>query len=270
MDEIDVDCRAGATVEEFPFMDDDEGVLLTTSDIEARGREAAEAAALDLNDATEPEGETTEEREGALASAGEGLEDMEDVKDDNKVPLDFGGGGLPVADGALGGSMDDRRDGGAGGFLGDDIVGAVLTGELAEEVLIDFLKDEGAEGVVFETVRGVAVGTLLPGLGFVAPDPNVPEFNTFFTVGVGGADLVGAALAEMTGLSFPALTMTFGAASFLVTSSFVAGAVSLGVSPGCVASCMTIGSITSSSAGGPISSCGARSGSTTTNASCSP
>jgi hypothetical protein len=74
-----------------------------------------------------------EELKGALALAGEGLEDMEDVKDDNKVPLNFGGGGLPVADGTLGGSMDDRRDGGAGGFLGDDIVG---TGELTEEVLI--------------------------------------------------------------------------------------------------------------------------------------
>jgi hypothetical protein len=48
----------------------------------------AEAVALDLKDAAEPEGETTEEREGVLASAGEGLEDMEDVKDDNKVPLD--------------------------------------------------------------------------------------------------------------------------------------------------------------------------------------
>lgn len=238
MDEIELACRVGATVEEFPFMDDAEGVLLTTSDIEARGREAA---ALDLNDATELEGETTEEREGALASAGGGLEDMEDVRDDNKVPLDFGGGGLPVADGALGGSTDDRRDGGGtGGLLEDAIVGAVFTGELAEEVLIDFLKDEGAEGEVFERVRGVAVGTLLPGLGFVAPDPNVPEFNTFFTVGVGGADFVGTALADMTGLSFPTFTTTLGAISFLVTSGFVAGAASLSVSPCCVASCMTI------------------------------
>jgi hypothetical protein len=180
MDEIEEACRVGATVEEFPFMDDAEGVLLTTSDIEARGREAAEAAALDLNDATELAGETTEERGGALASAGGGLEDMEDVRDDNNVPLDFAGGGLPVADGALGGITDDRRDGGGtGGLLEDAIVGAVFTGELAEDVLIDFLKDEGAEGMVFERVGGVAVGTLLPGFGFVAPDPNVPEFNTF-------------------------------------------------------------------------------------------
>lgn len=50
-------------------MDDVEGVLLTASDIEARGRGAAEAAPLDLNDVTELEGETTEGREGGLASA---------------------------------------------------------------------------------------------------------------------------------------------------------------------------------------------------------
>lgn len=238
MDEIEVACRVGATVEEFPFEDDVEGVLLTTSDIEARGRETAEAAVLDLNDAVEPEGEITEEREGALASAG----GLEDVRDANKEPLDFDGGGLPVADGALGGSTDDRRDGGAGGLLEDAIVGAVFTGELAEGVLIDFLKDEGAEGVVFAIVRGVEVRTLLAGLGFVlvAPDPNVPEFSTFFTVGVGGADLVGTALADMTGFSFPVFKTAFGAVSFLVTSGFVAGAASLGVSPGCVASCMTI------------------------------
>lgn len=58
-----------ATVEELPFMDDAEGVLLTASDIEARGRGAVGAAALDLNDVTELEGETTEAREGGLASA---------------------------------------------------------------------------------------------------------------------------------------------------------------------------------------------------------
>lgn len=166
---------------------------------------------------------------------------MEDVRDDNKVPLDFGGGGLPVADGALGGITDGRRDGGTGGLLEDAIVGAVFTGEVADDVLMDFLKDEGAEGVVLERERGVAVGTLLPGLGFVAPDPNVPEFNTFFTVGVGGADFVEATLADMIGLSFPTFTTAFGAVSFLVTSGFVAGTTfSVGVSPSCVASCMTV------------------------------
>lgn len=276
MEEIEVGCRIGGAAEEFPFMDETEGVLLTTSEIEARGREAAGAAALDLSDATEPEGETTEAREGALASAGAGLEDMEDVRDDNKVPRDFGVGGAPVADGALGGSMDVRRDG-CGGLLEDAIVDVVFTGELAEEVLMDFLKVEGAEVVVFERVGGVAEGPLLPEAGFVAPDPNVPELNTFFTVGVGGPDLVGIDLADITPLSLPVFTAAIEVVSFLVTSGFEAGAASLGMSPGCVASCVTIGSITSSStapsAGVPISfssSCATGSGSTTTNASCSP
>jgi hypothetical protein len=61
MDVIEVDCHVGTEVEE---MDEAEGVLRTTSDIEARGQEAAGVAALDLNDATE-QGETTEGHKGA-------------------------------------------------------------------------------------------------------------------------------------------------------------------------------------------------------------
>ena len=108
-----------------------------------------------------------------LASVEAGLEDM---SDDNNVPRGFGVGGLPVADGALGGTMDPRR-GGGGGLLEDAIVDAVFAGEFVEEVLIDFLKAEGAGVMVFERVEVVA-GALLPGGAFVTPDPNAPEFNT--------------------------------------------------------------------------------------------
>jgi hypothetical protein len=52
---------------------------------------------------------------------------MDAASEDNKVPRGFGVGGLPVADCALGGSMDDRRDGG-GWLLDDAIVDAVFTG----------------------------------------------------------------------------------------------------------------------------------------------
>lgn len=156
MEEIEVGCRTGlggGAIEGLPFVDEVEGVLLKVSDIEGRGRE--------------PE----------LASAGAGLEVMEDVSDDNNVPLGFGVGGLPVVDGALGVSMDPRRDGGGGGLLEDAIVDAVFTGEFVEGV-IDFLKAEGVEVVFFDRV-GVVAGVLVPGAGFVTPDPNAPEFNTF-------------------------------------------------------------------------------------------
>jgi hypothetical protein len=43
------------------------------------------------------------------------------------VPRGFGVGGVPVADGALGGIMELRRDGG-GGLLEDAIVDAVFAG----------------------------------------------------------------------------------------------------------------------------------------------
>jgi len=156
MEEIEVGCRiglGGGATEGPPFVDEVEGVLLRASDIEARGRE--------------PE----------LASAGAGLDVIEDVSDDNNVPLGFGVGGLPVVDGALGVSMDPRRDGGGGGLLEDAIVDAGFTGEFAEG-MIDFLKVEGVEVVVFDGV-GVAAGVLLLEAPFVTPDPNAPEFNTF-------------------------------------------------------------------------------------------
>lgn len=156
----------------------------------ARGRGAragAEPVALDLREVTEPAGDTTEGREDALASAGGGLDEVEDVSEDNKVEVrDLGVEG-PVTEGALGGSIDDLLLGGGGpegGALEEAIV-VVFAGGFALDALVDFLTVEGAAEVDLERVEEVVVVVVaLPGgAAFAAPDPNVPEFRTCPTHG---------------------------------------------------------------------------------------
>lgn len=137
---------------------------------------------FDLRDAVDPTGETTEGREDVLVSAGACLEDVDDVNDDNKVEVrDLGVGGAPVADGALGGSMDDLLLGGGGpeGGVLDEAIVVVFAGGFAEDVLGVFFTAEGAAEVDLERVEeAVVVAALLGGAAFAAPLPNVPEFRT--------------------------------------------------------------------------------------------
>lgn len=151
-----------------------EGVLLNASEIEARGRggaaEAGTAAllvALDLRDATEPAGDTTAGREVTFTSAGEGLDEVVDANENKVAVRDLGAGGAPVAEGALGGSIDDLLLGGGGADVLDEAIVADFVG--FEEVVVGFL--EGV--VVLERGEEGDVVVALPGGAGLAPAPNV-------------------------------------------------------------------------------------------------
>lgn len=155
-----------------------EGVLLTASEMTARGREggaaAALPAALDFMDATEPTGEITEGREVAFTSAGGDLDEVEDASEASKVDVrDLGG--APVAEGALGGSIDDLLLGGAGAEPDplDEAIVAVLVG-FAEDVVVGFFVVDGEAVAVLERgEEGDAVVVLPGGAGLALPGPNV-------------------------------------------------------------------------------------------------
>lgn len=163
-----------------------EGVLFKASEIAARGREggaavvetAALPVALDLRDATEPTGETTDGRED---SAGGGLDEAE--SEANKVAVrDLGAGGTPVAEGALGGSIDDLLLGGAGPELDplDEAIVAVFV-EFADGVVDSFFAADGV-AVLEKGEEGAAA--VLPGEATLAlPAPNVAEFKACATHG---------------------------------------------------------------------------------------
>lgn len=192
-------------------MDDVDGVLLTASETEARGRAGAGAAA-DLIDVVEPEGETTEGRD-ALASLGAGLDDAELAHPENNVDvLDLGGNGEPVAEGALGGSIDDRLLGCGGAGLDDMVV--VLEEGFVGEAGVTFFTVEGVVEVDLEGADVIdVVATLLEGAVFAVTF----ELATFFTVGESGLGLTGEPL---VGLSLPIAVETLAAApvGFLVVA----------------------------------------------------
>lgn len=155
-----------------------EGVLFKASEIAARGREGGAAAAppvaLDLRDATEPTGETTDGRE---VSVGGGLDEAEDASEANRVAVrDLGARGTPVAEGALGGSIDDLLLGGAGPEpdpLDEAIV--VVFVELADDVVDGFFAADGV--AVLERGEEGAVAVLLGEATLALPAPNVAEFK---------------------------------------------------------------------------------------------
>lgn len=155
-----------------------EGVLLTASEILARGRGGAAVGgrpvppvALDLMDETEVGGETTEEREFVFSSAGEPLDELEDSNDGSKVEVRDLGVGAPVAEGALGGSIDDLLLGGAGPELLDEAMVAVLV-RFVEGVGF-FAEDEVA--VLERGEEGDAVVALPRGTALTWPALNVVE-----------------------------------------------------------------------------------------------
>lgn len=160
-----------------------EGVLFTASETEARGREGGAAAlpvALDFRDAIEPTGETTDGREVAFTSVGGGLDEAEDASDASKVEVrDLGGGGAPVAEGALGGSIDDLLLGGAGPEPDplDEAIVAVFVG-FAEDVVDGFFAVDGVAVAVLERGEEGDAAVALPGGAALAlPALNVAGFE---------------------------------------------------------------------------------------------
>lgn len=151
-----------------------EGVLFTASETMARGREGtAEGAALDLRDAAEPAGETTDGREVEFTSAGGVLYEAEDVREASKVDVrDLGAGGAPVAEGALGGSIDPLLLGGAGPEIDplDEAI-VVVFAVFVEDVVVGFFAVEEV-AVLERGEEGVAVGLLGEA---TLPAPNVAE-----------------------------------------------------------------------------------------------
>ena len=131
------------------------GVLFTASEMMARGRDGGAAVAgtvplpvaLDLRDAIDPGGETTDGRELAFASVGGGLDEVEDASEASKVAVrDLGAGGAPVAEGALGGSIEDLLLGGAG--IDEAIVAVFI--EFAEDVVAGFFAADGKAVAVLD------------------------------------------------------------------------------------------------------------------------
>lgn len=165
-----------------------EDVLFTVSETEARGREGKAApagavalpVALDFRDATEPSGETTDGREVEFTSVGGGLDEVEEANDASKVEVrDLAGGGAPVAEGALGGSIDDLLLGGAGPEPDplDEAMVAVFVG-FAEDVVVGFFAEDGvAVAVLKRGEEGDAVVVFPGGAALAWPAPNVAEFE---------------------------------------------------------------------------------------------
>ena len=158
-----------------------EGVLFTASETAARGRDDGAVlagtvpppVALDLRDAIEPTGETTDGREVAFTSVGGDLDEAYDASEDIRVDRDLGAGATPVAEGALGGARDDLLLGGAG--LDEDMV-AVLV-EFAEDVVAGFFAVDGEAVAVLEREATGAV-LALPGEATLAlPAPGVAELK---------------------------------------------------------------------------------------------
>lgn len=167
-----------------------EGVLFTASETEARGREGRAAvagtvallAALDFRDVTEPTGETTDGREAEFTSVGRCLDEAEDANDASKVEVrDLGGGGAPVAEGALGGSIDDLLLGGAGPELDplDEAMVEVFVGFAEDVLVVGFL----AVAVLERGEEGDAIAVLPGGAALALPAPNVAEFEACPTHG---------------------------------------------------------------------------------------
>lgn len=212
-------------------LDDVEGVLLTASEIAARGRAGA-GAAVDFRDAIEPEGETTAGRD---ASLGAGFGAVVPVNAENSVDvLDLGGNGEPEADGALGGSIDDRLLGCGGAGLEDMVV--VFGEGFVGEVGAAFFTVEGEAEVGLERadVTEVVVALLEGAVLAVAF-----ELATFFAVGESGLGLTGAALVGLSLLA-PVGTLAAVLAGFLVVA-VVAWAVCVGVSCVSTSACASSG-----------------------------
>lgn len=136
----------------------------------ARGRGGPGEAAADVVD---PEGEATEGRADVLTSppGTDFAEVVEPVKAANSVgALALGGIGEPVAEGARGGSMDDRLLGGGGPDVDDlENIAGGFDAEFGEEMDADFLTVEGGVAVDLERVEEVVVlGALLEGAAFAA------------------------------------------------------------------------------------------------------
>lgn len=156
-----------------------EGVLFTASETEARGREGGTAAlpvALDFRDATEPTGETTDEREVEFTSVGGSLDEAEAASDASNVEVrDLGGGGAPVAEGALGGSIDDLLLGGAGPEPDplDEAMVAVFVGFAEDVLVVGFF----ALAVLERGEEGDVIAVLPGGAALAFPAPNVAKFE---------------------------------------------------------------------------------------------
>ena len=167
----------------------EEGVLFTASETTARRRGGGAAGtvgaavagtvplpvALDLRDAIEPAGETTDGREVAFTSAGGGLYEAADASEANKVDVrDLVVGGAPVAEGALGGAIDGLLLGGAG--LDEDIVAVFV--EFADDVVAGFFVVDGEAVAALERGEEAGAVVALAGEATLAwPVPNVAEFN---------------------------------------------------------------------------------------------
>jgi hypothetical protein len=135
----------------------EEGVLFTASETAARGREGGAVGtvplpvAFDFRDAIEPAGETTDGREVAFTSVGGGLYEAADASEASKVDVrDLGAGGAPVAEVALGGSIDCLLLGGAG--LDEAIVAVFV--EFADDVVAGFFAVDGEAVAVLERGEG--------------------------------------------------------------------------------------------------------------------
>ena len=186
MEEIDPISRTGGLCEDCTATGGKlclgaEGVLFTASETEARGREGGAAlafpVALDLRDATELAGEMTDGREVAFTSGGGGLEGARAA---NKV--DVRDLGAPVAEGALGGSMDDLLLGGTGPEVEprDEAIVVAFVG-FAEVVVAGFFAVE--EVAVLERGEEGAVGVLPGEAALALPAPNVAGFKAWPTHG---------------------------------------------------------------------------------------
>lgn len=114
---------------------------------------------------------------------GGGLYKVEDASEASKEPVrDLGAGGAPVAEGALGGTMDDLLLGGAGPEVDplDEAIVVVFVG-FAEDVVVGFFAVEGA--AVLERGEEGAVVALPGEAALVLPAPNVAAFKACPTHG---------------------------------------------------------------------------------------